>query len=56
MYIKANVHAHTHTQRRKCVRSLSIFVMCVQYMRISMDHKGVGVRALMGAISIGYSF
>lgn len=38
------------------MRSLSIFVMCVQYMRILMDHKGVGVRALAGAISIGFFF
>lgn len=28
------------------MRSPSIFVMCVQYMRISMDHKGVRVQAL----------
>lgn len=52
MCLKANVDMHTHTHRRKCVRSLSIFLMCVQDMRILMDHKGVGVQVLTGAISI----
>lgn len=28
------------------MRSLSIFLVCVQYMRILMDHKGVCVQAL----------
>lgn len=33
---------------KKCVRSPSIVVTCVQYMRILMDHKGVCVQALSG--------
>lgn len=37
---------HTKESAEKCMRSPSIFVMCVQYMRILMDHKGVCVQAL----------
>lgn len=31
----------THNRVLKCVRSPSICVTCVQYLRILMDHKGV---------------
>lgn len=37
-------HAHAHTE--KCVRSPSIFAICVQCVRVLMDHKGVNVTGL----------
>lgn len=46
IFQKTNAHTHTQESADKCVRSPSIFVMCVQYMRILMDHKGVCVQAL----------
>lgn len=59
----ASVHTDTHTQEsdEKCVKSPSICVTYVQYMRILMDHKGVcagaGPRALVqGSTHLFLSF
>lgn len=39
-----------------CVRGPSVFVMCVQFMRLLMDHKGVCVQALTEGLVQGSTF
>ena len=40
-----------HTRTEKYTRSLSIFAIYVQYVRVSMDHKGVNAQALTDGIA-----
>lgn len=49
-------YTHTHKQGEMYDRSPSIFLTCVQYMRIFMDHKGVCIQALTGCSSAGKHF
>lgn len=44
--VSSNDTSQSYKRSEKRVRSPSIFVMCVQLMRILMDHKGARVQAL----------